>query len=146
MPVRTCTENGKPGYRCGDAGRCYTYSSGDEAGRKEAKRKAAVQCVAIGEDPGLMIDTEQLAITSQIRWMSDIAFEGTATDDGRYILPGALDWRELPLTLMALTTNETSSGWTLRNAARDVRADPSRDQWRPENSTGWRSNWRCQAV
>ncbi len=32
-------------------------------------------------------------------WESDIAFEGAATSDGRYILPGALSWRDLPLTL-----------------------------------------------
>lgn len=39
-------------------------------------------------------------------WVSDIAFEGTSTDDGRYMLPGSLDWRDPPLTLMAMT--ETS--------------------------------------
>lgn len=32
-------------------------------------------------------------------WVSDLAFEGAATEDGRYILPGALSWRELPLSL-----------------------------------------------
>lgn len=49
-----------------------------------------------------------LADPPEVRWVSDIAFEGAATDDGRYILPGALDWRELPLSLMALT--ETGPG------------------------------------
>lgn len=53
--------------------------------------------------------TEELALApTEVRWVSDIAFEGAATDDGRYILPGALDWRELPLTLMAMT--ETGPG------------------------------------
>lgn len=41
-------------------------------------------------------------------WVSDIAFEGAATADGRYILPDALTWREPPLTLMAMT--ETGPG------------------------------------
>lgn len=41
-------------------------------------------------------------------WVSDIAFEGAATGDGRYMLPGSLTWREPPLTLMAMT--ETSEG------------------------------------
>ncbi len=48
------------------------------------------------------------AITSPVAWRSDLAFEGMATEDGRYILAGALSWRELPLTLMAMTV--TSEG------------------------------------
>lgn len=44
----------------------------------------------------------------EVRWVSDLAFEGIATDDGRYIVLGALDWRDLPLTLMAMTV--TSEG------------------------------------
>lgn len=44
----------------------------------------------------------------QVRWVSDIAFEGVATGDGRYILPGAVSWRDLPIPLMAMT--ETGAG------------------------------------
>ena len=47
MPVHSCHENGKPGYKFGDSGKCYTYSVGDEHGRKEAHRKAVMQGVAI---------------------------------------------------------------------------------------------------
>lgn len=36
-------------------------------------------------------------------WVSDVAFEGIATGDGRFIVPGALTWRTPPLTLMAQT-------------------------------------------
>lgn len=49
MPVKKCTEDGKPGYKCGDSGKCYVYSPGDEAGRKRAKRKAILQCRAMDE-------------------------------------------------------------------------------------------------
>jgi len=49
MPVKKCQENGKPGYKCGDSGKCYTYSPNDEAGRKRAKRKAILQCRAMDE-------------------------------------------------------------------------------------------------
>ena len=49
MPVRPCTENERPGYKYGEDGFCYTYTSGDEAGRKEAKRKAHIQGAAIKE-------------------------------------------------------------------------------------------------
>lgn len=37
-----------------------------------------------------------------VRWISDVAFEGVSTGDGRYMAPGSLGWRDLPLTLMAM--------------------------------------------
>lgn len=51
-----------------------------------------------------------MAVRSPVmaRWVSDLAFEGAATEDGRYILPDALTWRDLPLTLMGLL--ETGPG------------------------------------
>lgn len=45
---------------------------------------------------------------SQLRWESVLMVEGKATDDGRMIEPGAIQWRELPLSLMAMI--ETSAG------------------------------------
>lgn len=53
---------------------------------------------------------EQTEVTnaSQLRWESVLMIEGKPTDDGRMIEPGAVDWRELPLSLMAMT--ETSAG------------------------------------
>lgn len=39
------------------------------------------------------------------RWVSDITFEGAATIDQRYIVAGALSWRQLPLSLMAMHVN-----------------------------------------
>lgn len=45
---------------------------------------------------------------SQLRWESVLMLEGKPTDDGRMIEPGAIQWRELPLSLMAMT--ETSAG------------------------------------
>lgn len=49
MPVRKCVENGKPGYKCGDSGKCYTYTSNNEQSRKRAKAKAIRQCLAMDE-------------------------------------------------------------------------------------------------
>lgn len=43
-----------------------------------------------------------------LRWTASFAPEGFLTDDGRAIAPGALTWRELPLTLMAMV--ETTEG------------------------------------
>lgn len=55
MPVKRCQEDGKPGYKCGDAGKCYTYTPGDENGRKAAKESAVKQCIAIDEDPEVSV-------------------------------------------------------------------------------------------
>jgi len=47
MPVQKCQEKGKPGWRWGKEGKCYTYKPGDKAGSKRAKEKAARQGRAI---------------------------------------------------------------------------------------------------
>ena len=47
MPVKRCSENGKPGYKFGDPGKCYTYKEGNEESRKTAKGKAHAQGAAI---------------------------------------------------------------------------------------------------
>jgi len=43
MPVERCSEGGKPGFRFGDSGKCYTYTEGDTPGMREAKNKARAQ-------------------------------------------------------------------------------------------------------
>ncbi len=47
MPVKQCRKNGKPGFKWGDEGKCYTYKSGDEDDRERARKKAAQQGRAI---------------------------------------------------------------------------------------------------
>lgn len=47
MPVKECQEEGKPGFKYGDSGKCYTYTEGDEASKKAAQRKAHIQGYAI---------------------------------------------------------------------------------------------------
>lgn len=47
MPILNCTLNGKPGYKWGNKGKCYTYTPGNEKSRKEAKQKAYKQGAAI---------------------------------------------------------------------------------------------------
>lgn len=48
MPLIHATENGKPGYKWGESGKFYTYISGNEISRMEAKKKAIKQAIAIG--------------------------------------------------------------------------------------------------
>ncbi len=47
----------------------------------------------------ITVDEPQAA---EMGWTADLAFEGAATEDGRYILPDALGWRDLPLSLGAM--------------------------------------------
>jgi hypothetical protein len=47
MPIQSCTQDGKPGYRWGNTNKCWTYTPGDEASRKEAKRQVVKQALVI---------------------------------------------------------------------------------------------------
>ena len=47
MPVMSCEVKGKPGYKFGASGHCYTYVPGNENSRKRAKQKAYLQGTAI---------------------------------------------------------------------------------------------------
>ena len=47
MPVQECREEGRPGWRWGSRGKCYTYSPGDDRGRREAREKAERQGRAV---------------------------------------------------------------------------------------------------
>jgi len=47
MPVRPCTEDGKPGFKYGESGKCYTYTPGNTASKAAARLKAEAQGAAI---------------------------------------------------------------------------------------------------
>jgi hypothetical protein len=47
MPIQRCQANGKPGYKWGAEGSCYTYTEGDEASKTEAHNRAVTQGRAI---------------------------------------------------------------------------------------------------
>lgn len=49
MPIQNCSEGGKPGYKWGNQGKCYVYTSGDPSSEKQAKHRAMMQGVAEGE-------------------------------------------------------------------------------------------------
>jgi len=48
MPVMSCNENGKSGWKFGVSGKCYTYPTGNEKASGKAKQKAYLQGIAIG--------------------------------------------------------------------------------------------------
>ena len=43
MPVKDCQDNGKPGMKWGDSGKCYTYDPKNEGSRRNAKKEAIAQ-------------------------------------------------------------------------------------------------------
>ena len=47
MPVESCRIDGKPGYKFGEYGACYTYTTGNKASRNAAYSKAVKQGQAI---------------------------------------------------------------------------------------------------
>lgn len=47
MPVQRCQSDGKPGYKWGASGHCYTYTAGNKESREEARHKAEQQGAAI---------------------------------------------------------------------------------------------------
>jgi len=47
MPVMKCTVNGRPGWKWGQSGKCYTYTPHNKKSREQAKAKAAKQGRAI---------------------------------------------------------------------------------------------------
>ena len=49
MPVKECELEGKPGLKWGDSGKCYTYTPNNEGSRKNAKKTALTQGLAIGD-------------------------------------------------------------------------------------------------
>lgn len=49
MPINSCSDGDKPGYKWGDAGKCYIYDPNSDSSKTSAKKKALAQGVAIGD-------------------------------------------------------------------------------------------------
>ena len=47
MPIQSCTKDGKPGYRWGESGVCYTYNPQNSISKGLARAKALKQARAI---------------------------------------------------------------------------------------------------
>lgn len=60
-------------------------------------------------EPGSVTDDGidwQADLPEEISWEGVLAVEGVPTSDGRYLIPGKINHRELPLTLMAQTVTD----------------------------------------
>lgn len=49
MPIKDCQDNNKPGLKWGDEGKCYTYDPKNEGSKRNARKKATAQGIAIGD-------------------------------------------------------------------------------------------------
>ena len=52
MPINSCSENNKPGFKWGEQGKCYTYTPKNEGSKRNAKKSAILQGLAIGDFKG----------------------------------------------------------------------------------------------
>lgn len=52
MPIMSCNEDGKPGFKFGENGHCYTYTPGDSASRERARQQAERQGQAMHANQG----------------------------------------------------------------------------------------------
>jgi len=52
MPIQECEVDGQPGFQYGPEGKCYLYAAGDDAQRREARRQAYMQGIAIEKRRG----------------------------------------------------------------------------------------------
>jgi len=52
MPLKRCEDDGRPGWKWGDEGKCYTFTEGDEESETAARKKAMAQAAAMGEFAG----------------------------------------------------------------------------------------------
>lgn len=49
MPLKSCQSDKNPGFKWGDAGKCYTYEPKNEGSIRNARKKATAQGIAIGD-------------------------------------------------------------------------------------------------
>jgi phage head maturation protease len=90
VPLNRCRDDDKPGWKWGDAGKCYTYTAGNEASEKAARKKAMAQAAAMGEFPGTGIEHRAELKAKTINDLPDSAFAyiepgGKKDEDGKTV-------------------------------------------------------------
>ncbi len=97
---------GDPGGALGEVLNCRCVALYGSRAPTAGVASAAVAAVRQRERRRLRDGALTAATIASVGWVSDLAFEGEATSDGRYMLPGSISWRDLPLTLMAQTVTD----------------------------------------
>lgn len=110
MPVQECSMDGMPGAKWGDAGTCYTYTPGDDEGRKDAVAKALAQGIAIGD-----IDVEDDDDDERQELMDETTREAeevvsAETDEAITITDDALDTTERSYSPVTVQYRDSGAG------------------------------------
>ncbi len=87
MPVMVCTLNGKPGYKWGSRGKCYTYTAGSETSRKRARSKAAAQGVAVKLSQGRTDAIDQAALEQLQRKRGELGITKVGRRPPQWLYP-----------------------------------------------------------
>src|SRR4030095_8745323 len=72
MPLQRCESEGNPGWKWGDAGKCYTFTSGDEESEAAARKKAMAQAAAMGEFPGTGHRSQTVEVEHRASSLQDV--------------------------------------------------------------------------
>tara|TARA_Y100001951_G_scaffold1741_1_gene1213 strand:- start:140 stop:1423 length:1284 start_codon:yes stop_codon:yes gene_type:complete len=141
MPVQSCSSNGSSGFKWGESGKCYTYTSGDEQGKARAKAKAGKQGAAV-EAQGYGMDEEDERDPIKLGYWVDLRgaeFSDTswiqAVPVGTYQHPsyGEIDFTPDKISNMALN---------VKNEVRDTQLDVDYDH---KSRTGKAAGWIMDA-
>lgn len=84
MPVKECQKDGKPGYKWGNEGYCYTYTPNNEESRERAKDKAkeqgrAIQVNKSSDIQSLIFSKDKFTKLSAIEWAKSHGFKTYTT-------------------------------------------------------------------
>lgn len=118
MPVKSCQINNEPGYKWGDAGKCYSYTKGDESSINEAKKKAIAQGVAIGDLEAVGAQLNILKTTFKFAGVKiGFDWDGTAsTSKGKEMIKAALERGDL---VYIITARENKEGLSVEGVPND---------------------------
>jgi phage head maturation protease len=72
MPLKRCESDGDPGWKWGDAGKCYTFTAGDEESETAARKKALAQAAAMGEFPGTGNRSQTVEVEHRASSLQDV--------------------------------------------------------------------------
>ena len=109
MPVHNCQINNEPGYKWGKAGKCYSYNPDDEGSKKDAKKKAIAQGIAIGDFEAIGAQINSLKESYKFAISRKVGFDwdGTAsTSKGKEMIKRALDNGDLVYIVTARSSKE----------------------------------------
>ena len=96
MPIKSCQSENKPGFKWGDQGKCYTYTPRNEGSIENAKKKARLQGLAIGDmklqDLRVSFDYHDTLTTEKGKSLLEKEFKD---NNLIYIISAAKDIKEL---------------------------------------------------